>query len=563
MIVYGELERTEHARDVKASVLRALSELENLAPGKRHSALLAAFIRLAELVEGIADAEFNLRGYDDRSEDQQLGAALLLQAARLVDHSWRGRVVEAADLRPIMKQLQAISHEGVIRLRLAEGYAHYALYPESYLEAARHSGLDSSTCVIGIRSIGVGLAALVAAALGAGPAISLRPVGHPFRREIRADPRLFASALKDPEMRFAIVDEGPGQSGSSFASVAAYLQQLGVSNDRITFFPSHDGSPGVEASDEVRAIWGGIERFPASDHDVITSPNGLHSWLEPCVGSGEFYELAGEAMDYRFARRRFLVQSVTGKWVAKFAGLGAVGERKHRDAVALAQAGFGAPVAGLCNGFLVQRWLEGRPVRLTAENRGVFLERVASYLAFRATHLGPAGPGASLGALREMAVHNTREALGEEAAATLHERLAHLPELEGKVRRIRTDNRLHLWEWLEVDGAFVKLDAVDHCEAHDLIGCQDIAWDVAGAMTEFRLNEKETDELVNRIESAGVSVNRRLLDGLVPCYLAFQLGLWSTATPGSDSTRTIADKYISLSNNYRYATFGLAEGCSA
>jgi len=268
--------------------------------------------------------------------------------------------------------------------------------------------------------------------------------------------------------------------------------------------------------------------------------------LIPYVGAGEFYELTGEAMDSRFARRRFLVQSATGRWVAKFAGLGAVGERKHRDAVALAEAGFGAPVARLCNGFLVQRWLEGRPVQLKAENRGAFLKRVALYLAFRATHLGPAGPGASLEALRQMAVHNTREALGVGAASVLQEQLAYLPELEGKVRRIRTDNRLHLWEWLEVDGQFVKLDAVDHCEAHDLIGCQDIMWDIAGAMVEFNLDAAETIQLIARIEGAGVSTNRQLLDVLLACYLAFQLGLWSTATLGSDKTRELSRKYKSL-----------------
>lgn len=80
--------------------------------------------------------------------------------------------------------LERLGLEEPIRIRRPEGYAHYALYPESFLEAALRSGLTSETVVIGVRSIGVGLGALVAAALGSRPAYSLRPTGDPFRRHV-------------------------------------------------------------------------------------------------------------------------------------------------------------------------------------------------------------------------------------------------------------------------------------------------------------------------------------------------------------------------------------------
>lgn len=124
---------------------------------------------------------------------------------------------------------------------------------------------------------------------------------------------------------------------------------------------------------------------------------------------------------------------------------------------------------------------------------------------------------------------NGVEALGPEAADAL-DRLT-VPPPGARLDRIATDNRLHAWEWLEAtDGRLLKTDAVDHCAAHDLIGYQDIAWDIAGAIAELDLSPGEQDRLVRQVESdSGVVVDDRLLALLLPCYLAFQLGSWSMA----------------------------------
>jgi hypothetical protein len=66
--------------------------------------------------------------------------------------------------------------------------------------------------------------------------------------------------------------------------------------------------------------------------------------------------------------------------------------------------------------------------------------------------------------------------------------------------RAATDNRLHQWEWLiRDDGSILKTDAIDHCSAHDLVGCQDIAWDVAGAIVEFDFSASESEDLASRV----------------------------------------------------------------
>jgi hypothetical protein len=90
---------------------------------------------------------------------------------------------------------------------------------------------------------------------------------------------------------------------------------------------------------------------------------------------------------------------------------------------------------------------------------------------------------------------------------------------------VHTDNRLHLWEWLVLDdGRLLKADALDHSAAHDLVGCQDIAWDVAGAIVEFGLTDDESVSMCARVERTGHAVDRDLLAFLTPCYLAFHLG---------------------------------------
>ncbi|PSJ58786.1 hypothetical protein C7I84_15025 [Mesorhizobium ephedrae] len=555
MIVYGDLERIERAADVEASLASALRRVETMPAGiDRHAALVGAFIRAAELVQGVADAGFDRLGKDARSASQESGAMLLLLLAAAIGRSWRRGFDADVDAGRLSELLRQSHGGGVIKTRTAEGFAHYALYPESYLEAARASGLAANTVAIGIRSIGLGLGALVAAALGAAPAISLRPAGHPYDREVRADAELIEPHAADPEVQFAIVDEGPGRSGSSFASVARWLSGHGVAASRIHFFPSHDGQPGPEASAETRSVWDAVRRHPAGRHDILSGAGGLRSWVEKTLGplDGSLRELSGvqsaaavqpQPVDTRFARRKFLAHNAEGLWLIKFAGLGDVGERKFCDARALAHAGFGPETVGLCHGFLVQKWVEGRPLGETPCDRKVLLKVLGAYLACRSKCLGAPGVGASLEKLRDMAVWNTSQALGAEAGSALERRLSGVASLEDRVRRIRTDNRLHGWEWLAAGCGLLKIDAVDHCEAHDLIGCQDIAWDVAGAIVEHDLTEDDIATLRHELRRGGVEAEGAMIAAMLPCYLAFQLGLWSTAEPSTGQTKACATSY--------------------
>jgi hypothetical protein len=132
--------------------------------------------------------------------------------------------------------------------------------------------------------------------------------------------------------------------------------------------------------------------------------------------------------------------------------------------------------------------------------------------------------------------HNAAEALGPEAGLAFEHLAGTASGLERRVRRVETDNRLHRWEWLQDrDGALLKTDALDHCAAHDLVGCQDIAWDIAGAAVELDLDADEQAELRARAgREAGHAVDPDLLRFLIPCYAAYQLGAWTMARAADD-----------------------------
>jgi hypothetical protein len=232
MLVYGDHEPTESPDTARRAALQACRGVAAEPIGlDRHAALVSAFIATSELAQGVADAEYRIRGCDAVAPAERAGLTALMLLAGEIERSWRsGFRVGAPVPRAVADRIAQCEHALPLRLRQAEGFAHYALYPESYLAAAAASGLGPRTRVIGLRSIGTGLAALVAAALRSGPPATLRPVGDPFRREIAMDPLLAADLQSDTGADFAIVDEGPGLSGSSFGAVVDWLEANGVAS---------------------------------------------------------------------------------------------------------------------------------------------------------------------------------------------------------------------------------------------------------------------------------------------------------------------------------------------
>jgi hypothetical protein len=489
MLVYGDHIETVDPRERLESIAAQLDAATAMAGLERHAKLVGALIEAGQLLQGIADA--------GAPADEV--SAFVDRLAQAVVRSCDSGFGDVGDL----PRVPAAKLASWVELRLPEGFAFYAVYPEAYIAAARKLSLSGPPRVVGIRSIGTTLAALVAAALRAPPPITVRPFGEPFARQVELPPELI-----DEHAHYVIVDEGPGLSGSSFGSVADWLEDRGVPLERIAFLPSHGGDPGPEAGARHRNRWSRAQRV-AAKFDV--------HFLAQTFGPLEQFS-TGQPWE----RLKFLASRGGTRVLLKFAGLGRIGERKLELARALHASGFTPEPLGLVHGFLVERWCEGaRPL----DGRDKPVEEVGRYIGAR-TRLFPAGAasGASIHELLTMCRRNISLSLGEAAARPVDRwDAAHLAP---RTARVRTDNKLDRNEWLRTAGGrLLKTDALDHHCAHDLIGCQDIAWDVAGAIVEFELDADERRRLIDTAQRAsGRPVDRDLLDFYLVAYSAFRLG---------------------------------------
>ncbi|WP_375457584.1 hypothetical protein [uncultured Enterovirga sp.] len=560
MLVYGDARRRETAGEMLDGIRRSLREAASLAGIDRHGRLVAALIEAGELAQGIADRIFAENGeVDDPSEPADAALSLARALARQVAASWRSDFREIGDEEATdlaLARLDLLAPPGPLEIKVPEGFAHYAVYPEAFLEAVGRLPRDAPVCVVGIRSIGTTLAAMACSGLPEGtPAFTVRPVGHPFGRHVAASPVLRAALSRLSDHRFVIVDEGPGLSGSSIAAVATLLGDVGTPEERLHILPSHGGEPGPEASNATRALWGRIARDVFTLDDVLLG-SGRHErrlehWCRDLVGApiAPLRDISGGAWREERSgfgperppchpwqeRRKFLLETETGTWLLRFAGLGRTGLRKFEMARQLFEGGFVPEPAGWKHGFLVERWHGDARALDRGQDRGALVDRLGAYLAFRADHF-PSGPesGASVPALFAMLRSNAEEALGGQAAMAADRWAPDLDRLERRRRPVATDNRLHLWEWLVTERGLLKADALDHHVGHDLVGAQDMAWDVAGATVEFRLSAEEIAGLVGTIEAGGGDiVDPDLLRFMQSAYLAFQLGSYTMAEAGS------------------------------
>jgi hypothetical protein len=502
VLVYGDhSELIDPAKRLDALSVR-LAEVARLPPGvDRHGKLVGALVEAGQVLQGVADAGFPAEALD----------RFVYRLAESVVRSADSRFADLGEL-PAAPHLHGLAK---IEVRIPEGFAFYAVYPESYIEAARRLRLTAPPRVIGIRSIGTTLGAVVAATLGASPPITVRPYGDPFARRVRLPPQTF-----EGDAHYVIVDEGPGLSGSSFGCIADELERHGVPLDRIAFLPSHGGDLGRRASKAHRARWAIAQRVAAEFDTAWLS--GLLGPLEDITGSDPF------------ERRKFLARKPDGRVLVKFSGLGAIGEGKLAMARALHAGGFTPEPLGFVHGFLVERW-HHEADRLKRDEKPV--EAICRYLGARA-RLFPArdSAGASIDDLLVMCRRNISLTFGEAACRALSS--FDPARLEPRVRRVRTDNKLDRHEWLRLpDGRLLKADAVDHHRAHDLVGCQDLCWDIAGAIVEFDLSADEESRLA---ASMHCDVDRELLDFCLIAYASFRLGRALISSPAAGAA---ADRY--------------------
>lgn len=432
-----------------------------------------------------------------------------------------------------------------------EGFAFYRLFPQQFALAALDALADASSArvlVVGIRSIGTTLSAVVSAGLRArgfhARRMTVRPVGHPYSRTVPLHDDV------SPEFvdRVLVVDEGPGQSGSSMAGTVAALRAAGFARSQIVMLPGHAGEPGSAASDTTRRVWSEQRRAVSEVDDLRWQGESLEQVLrgsaESLLGSrvvstrdlsgGRWREVqdrpfrAWPAAYPEWESTKILMAAANGERLLwKFYGLGVEGFQAYDRLVRRSEQGLCPDPLDLRLGFIATPWIEGASVGNTETGPG--LKQIARHIHL--CRLAPLGPDSSAAfhRLMQMVDVNLGEALGPAAARRaldLGLRIEPLvyPSLPGY-----GDGRMGPEEWVALpDGGYLKTDAAGHFDDHTYVGAQSVVWDLAGASVDWELDPAARAELLLHYERlSGHRVDYETLRFYMLAYCAFRLGMAS------------------------------------
>jgi hypothetical protein len=526
MLVYGHHTVSLNVADF---LRRFRTRLDDLPAAPRHDAIVALLVDWGEAESAVADALLPVA--DDDREELASWRTVSDACADAACASWErdGAAAGAAlsRARRALDLLTVASLPADVRSKAAEGFAHYALYPEQYMAAARrfvHEHRPEAVLGLGLRSIGSILAHVVCAMvrrMGV-PAFtrSVRPRGHPFDRRLEVTDRLRGVLANAAVSHALVVDEGPGLSGSSFAAAADFLVANGWAAARVVLLPNWLPDTGGFRSAAARQTWERHPKITASFDEVCVRDNRLFgaiavsddlsagAWRARCVPSPDCWP----PVQPQHERRKYLGGG--GDTIVRFAGLGRHGRSIAARAAALSDSGFAARFISLQHGWLEQAWIEGRMLTCAdASNAGV-LDRLAEYVAFVGRRFVTTEPE-SIDQLLTMAVGNAQEAVGDDAARAI-DRLAAAAR-DDPQPRVAVDGRMLPHDWIAAADGLVKTDALDHHADDFWPGCRDIAWDVAGTIAEFELDGDAATCFVTAYarKSGDGAIARRL-----PFYLA-------------------------------------------
>ncbi|MBI5643571.1 MAG: hypothetical protein HY954_08880 [Deltaproteobacteria bacterium] len=552
MIVYRKNEE-KTAPSIYLNRIRSIIERIKDLNGEDHDSALELLMEWGVLESAAADA-LCAGGADSLSKTSYAFRQAGILAGHVFCSSWDKRggdaVRWAGELSNAINEIYSLNLPSEIIVREPEGYAHYGLFPEVYMEAARdfYEELRPAEAVcIGLRSIGTSLSSVIAAKLAdlncQVHSYTLRPQGHPFDRFIKLTDELRSHLGSFKSSYFLISDEGPGLSGSSFASAAKALSEAGVSDERIIFFPSWLPDGSAFLSDEARQRWQRHRKY-AADFDSLWIKSGrlkdgfTSADLINISGGGwrsYFYNDEGHypAVNPHHEKRKYisLGRTLNGNGNAqqkgrgllfRFAGLGRWGRAKHERALKLSDAGFSQDVIGFKSGFLVTEFIHGRPLAEHEVNQ-LLLDTMARYTAFLNENFKAPGT-ISFDEVCSMIKRNTSLGLGDK----WEKRLGGIEAFRGIFDEnipVAVDGRMLPNEWLLTHRGYIKADAFDHHADQFFPCCQDIAWDLAGAIVEFGLNPMEEDYLISRYHSHSREKIKyeRLLFYMI-AYLAYRLG---------------------------------------
>ncbi|MGC4069256.1 MAG: hypothetical protein QM784_32325 [Polyangiaceae bacterium] len=333
-----------------------------------------------------------------------------------------------------------------------EGYAYWGLYPEQYLDAARcflRAVRPRSAFVIGARSIGTSLSSVVESYLASRgvstESLTVRPIGHPFDRQMHFESSVHEQMKRIEFEYFLVVDEGPGMSGSTLASIAKALTRLGIPREHVVLFPSYDTDGSSFVNDEARVIWQQHLRFLGTFDPARLVPGTVD------VSAGRWRDHFIDARAERLLvvphheRRKYVELSSAGAPIRihRYCGLGPIGTATHTRALVLQESGYVPRVGHMRDGLMEVHFVPGKPLE-PARASPRLLETIANYLAFRGDALR--SRSSEREALVGMLRNNVEEGLGAEYLPNV-DSLAEAGATDGD-RCCYVDGRMQAHEWI-------------------------------------------------------------------------------------------------------------------
>jgi hypothetical protein len=520
LLVFREGQLRASGQELKAALT---AQLEQVCDHGSHEAILSALLLAGEIECGIADGDGEAARCCELLTERIAEALLLVAAAYRPDcvkPDFQNLLDTAREL-PVLKQLS---------ISIPEGFAYYALHPLAYADVMEEIPACESLLVVGIRSIGTTLSAIVAASVRARglkvERITVRPQGHPYNRSAKFTSEQMIAVEKAVSCgaSFVVIDEGPGLSGSSFLAVAEALERAGAPAEKIMLVSGH--APNVDAlwANDAARRWQRFRCVPVAnevrrpDHAIEFIGGG--QWRSRLIGNDSEWPASWPS----FERLKYLSPAARDeRRMFKFAGLGHYGEVVFERERKIAAAGFGPMPRAESDGFVSYPWIEGRPLSANDLSSEILI-RLAEYCAFRLRVF--AAELSDLDALQQMASHNLRE-LGLDCTVELC--LKHPVIADGKMQP-------HEW-LLSGEGKLLKTDSGSHGDDHFFPGATDIAWDLAGAIVEWQINDEQIAEFIETYHRASGDDASARIDGFIGAYAVFRLAyclMAANAMTGSD-----------------------------
>lgn len=540
LLVFREDRRQIDGEELKQALVAKLEELSRQKPEIPSELLLRALLLAGELECGLADAE----------SGAWRSAALI--SDRIADALVCGKPI--SDFQSLTLAARSIAVSEQLTLSKPEGFAYYALHPLAYAAVlGKISAPIRNLVVIGIRTIGATLSAVTAAeARRKGMEVrrfTVRPKGHPYNRyaEFSLSQQALIQNAIFADATFVIVDEGPGLSGSSFLSVAEALKQAGVHNGRIILCSGHEPNVEVLCANDAAQRWNRF-RSIAAGGEVQRPKEAVHfmgggEWRKACLGESTLdksREWPGTWIS--FERLKYLSDTNDGQQrLFKFVGLGHYGDQLFEREKKVAETGFGPMPRKESDGFVSYPWMtdaEGRSMSASDLSHRV-LERLAEYCAFRQQQFSV--ELADLNPLQQMAEHNLQE-------------LKLKGDLQLRLERpVTADGQIHPHEWLLTrDHTMLKTDSGSHGDDHFFPGPTDIAWDLAGAIVEWKMNAEQADQFLELYQRASGDNARQRIDDFIKAYTVFRIAyctMAANAMNGSEEQQRLeqaANRYKAL-----------------